>query len=64
MLWLTNFLVALVFPPMVAALGGSATFWVFAALGVAALTFSWRMVPETKGRSLEQLEADMRARHA
>jgi len=63
-LWLTNFLVALVFPPMVAALGGSATFWVFAALGVAALTFSWRMVPETKGRSLEQLEADMRARHA
>lgn len=63
-LWLTNFVVALVFPPMVAAIGGSATFWVFAALGVGSLVFSVRLVPETKGRSLEELEADMRLRYA
>ncbi|MCA1188115.1 MULTISPECIES: sugar porter family MFS transporter [unclassified Saccharopolyspora] len=59
-LWLTNFAVALVFPPMVAAIGGSATFWVFAALNVGALVFSVRLVPETRGRSLEELETDLR----
>ena len=63
-LWLANFVVALVFPPMVAALGGSATFWVFAVLNVGSLVFSARLVPETKGRSLEQLEADMRQRYS
>ncbi len=63
-LWLTNFLVALVFPPMVAAIGGSATFWVFAAMGIGSLMFSVRFVPETKGRSLEELETDMRQRYA
>lgn len=63
-LWLTNFLVALMFPPMVAAFGASLTFWTFAVLGVAALVFSVRMVPETKGRSLERLEADMQARYS
>ena len=63
-LWLTNFVVALVFPPMVAAFGASLTFWTFALLGVVALLFSTRMVPETKARSLEELEADMHARYS
>ncbi|MEU6129411.1 sugar porter family MFS transporter [Saccharopolyspora sp. NPDC047091] len=63
-LWLTNFVVALVFPPMVAAIGGSATFWVFAALNIGSLVFSVRLVPETKGRSLEELEADLRVRYS
>jgi major inositol transporter-like SP family MFS transporter len=64
LLWLTNFLVALVFPPMVAAFGPTATFWTFALLGAGALLFSVRMVPETKGRSLEELEADMHAHYS
>ncbi len=63
-LWSTNFVVALVFPPMVDQLGASLTFWTFALLGIAALVFSFRLVPETKGRSLEELEADMHARYS
>ena len=64
LLWITNFLVALVFPPMVSAFGPTATFWTFAVLGAGALVFSVRMVPETRSRSLEELEADMHARYA
>lgn len=61
-LWITNFVIALVFPPMVSTFGASLTFWTFAVLGAGSLVFSTRLVPETKGRSLEQLETDMHAR--
>lgn len=57
-LWLTNFLVSLGFPIFVASLGISTTFFIFAALNVAALIFVTTSVPETNGRSLEQLEED------
>lgn len=55
-LWLTNFVVSLFFPPAVAAAGITTTFFVFAVLNVVALLFVVRFVPETNGRSLEQLE--------
>jgi hypothetical protein len=32
------------------------TFWIYGAIGVAARLFICRLVPETKGRSLEQIE--------
>ena len=32
----------------------------FAVLGIVAWFFVWFLVPETKGRSLEEIEADMR----
>ena len=34
----------------------STTFFLFAALCVVALVFVWRFVPETKGRSLEEIQ--------
>ncbi len=55
--WGSNLLVTFTFPLMIAAIHESFTFWVFAALGVIALIFSYAMVPETKGRSLEEIEA-------
>jgi MFS transporter, SP family, major inositol transporter len=57
-LWLTNFVVSLLFPVAVAALGISTTFFIFAALNLAAFIFVVKAVPETNGRSLEQLEED------
>ncbi|RZT85829.1 sugar porter (SP) family MFS transporter [Pseudonocardia sediminis] len=62
-LWLANALVALVFPPVVEAIGIASTFFVFVALGLAALLFVHRAVPETRGRSLEQLEEQFRRQY-
>jgi len=57
--WGSNFIVTLVFPSLVAALGSAAAFLVFAVLSVLALLFTWRFVPETNGRSLEEIEAQL-----
>lgn len=61
-LWLTNFLVGLTFPIMVEALSISTTFFVFVGLGVLAISFVAKFVPETRGRSLETLEHELHAR--
>ncbi|QUH04175.1 sugar porter family MFS transporter [Saccharopolyspora erythraea] len=63
-LWVANALVALGFPPVVKALGISNTFLAFAAFGVLAIAFIATCVPETKDRSLEELEDDFRAHYA
>jgi MFS family permease len=53
--WLSNFAVGLSFLLLIDALGRAGTFWLYAVVGVAAIAFSWRLVPETKGRTLEQI---------
>jgi MFS transporter, SP family, major inositol transporter len=63
MLWIANAVVAFGFPPMVSAIGISSSFFIFAGLGVMALIFIAKMVPETRGRSLEEFEDEMRAAH-
>jgi SP family galactose:H+ symporter-like MFS transporter len=57
--WGSNFVVALVFPGVVAALGSATAFFIFAVLSLGALGFTYAMVPETKGRSLEGIESAM-----
>ena len=54
--WTANLLVSITFLSLIGALGAAATFWLYASFGVLAFLFSWRLVPETKGRSLEQIE--------
>ncbi|MGW2521480.1 sugar porter family MFS transporter [Streptomyces sp. NPDC001617] len=61
-LWLTNFAIGLVFPSLVSAIGISNTFFLFVVAGILSLTFVKLYVPETKGRTLETLEAELRAR--
>jgi sugar porter (SP) family MFS transporter len=58
--WGSNFLVALTFPILLATLGGAGSFWLFAVLGIVAWIFVYFRVPETKGRSLEEIEASFR----
>jgi sugar porter (SP) family MFS transporter len=58
--WAFNFLVSYFFLDAVSALGRDGTFWMYAGFGVlAVIFFAWR-VPETKGRTLEQIERDVR----
>jgi sugar porter (SP) family MFS transporter len=54
--WGFNLIVAVTFLDLVGALGSAGAFLVYAVLSVAALCFVALMVPETKGRSLEQIE--------
>ena len=51
------FVVTLVFPWQLATLGNSATFLIYGLFAVLGLIFVMRILPETKGRSLEELEA-------
>jgi sugar porter (SP) family MFS transporter len=60
--WGANFVVAQAFLPLVAIIGRSAVFWILAVICIAAALFIQFLVPETKGRSLEQIESDLRER--
>jgi len=62
--WAFNFLVSITFLTLVELLGPSLTFWVYALLAIASWLFSYYRVPETKGRTLEEIEHSFRSRHA
>jgi len=61
--WAFNFLVSITFLTLVEVLGPSLTFWVYALLAIASWLFSYYLVPETKGRTLEEIELSFRRRH-
>ena len=53
-------MVSQAFLPLVAIIGTTAVFWILAGLCVVAAIFIHLRVPETRGRSLEQIETDLR----
>ncbi|MBC3193069.1 sugar porter family MFS transporter [Pseudonocardia sp. C8] len=57
--WTTNAVLALFFPSLVAAIGITGAFFLFAGVGAVALVFVVTQVPETRGVSLEKLEHDV-----
>ena len=59
--WICNAAVAFAFPPLLSATGNGA-FFIFAAINVGSLIFVITMLPETKGKSLEEIENEMRER--
>ncbi len=54
--WLANMLVAGVFLDLVGAIGRGATFLIYALMTFLAILFTLKLVPETKGLSLEEIE--------
>jgi MFS family permease len=60
--WSSNLAVSLSFLPLIQAIGETATFWIYCAIAVGAFIFVFFLMPETKGRSLEQIEADLRGK--
>jgi major inositol transporter-like SP family MFS transporter len=68
LMWMTNFTITLLFPWAVsdAGIGISSTFFVFGGLGIVAIAACAKWLPETKGKTLEQIEwafADGRIPH-
>ncbi|MFF5056393.1 sugar porter family MFS transporter [Micromonospora sp. NPDC000663] len=65
--WGTEYLVTQFFLTMLSALGRSGVFALFAGTCVLGFLFVWRYLPETKGKTLEQIQqmwqSDSRARH-
>ena len=60
--WAANFVVSLTFLTLVQMFGPTWTFWLYGVLAIAAWIFSYALVPETKGRTLEEIEAFWRSR--
>jgi SP family galactose:H+ symporter-like MFS transporter len=54
--WLFNFIVSLTFLLLVNALGQSGAFWLYGGIGILTIIFVALFVPETKGKTLEDIE--------
>lgn len=63
-LWVTNWAVAQFFLPMVDWLTGPVAFMVFGFLGILAIAYTKLLIPETMGRSLEDVGDEMQTRYA
>ena len=60
--WTANFVVTISFLTLVNAIGPLGLFLLFGCMTLVALTYFYAKVPETKGRSLQQLEQDLTGR--
>jgi len=59
--WSANLIVAVSFLTLTRVMGKAATFWLYGAVSIGAWLFAFFLVPETKGKTLEQIEAYMQA---
>lgn len=55
-LWVSVFAVSQTFPMLLSSIGSAYTFWIFMVMSVLAFVFVKKSVPETKGKSLEEIE--------
>ncbi len=60
--WTFNFIVSLTFLLLIDALGRTGAFWFYGTIGLLTLWFCWTYVPETKGKTLEDIEMIFRER--
>jgi sugar porter (SP) family MFS transporter len=58
-LWIACFVLTFTFPYLNATLGPAGTFWVYAAICTAGFVFVRSTLPETKGKTLEQIEREL-----
>jgi sugar porter (SP) family MFS transporter len=57
--WGANFVVTISFLTLLGAIGNAGTFFLFAGLSIAAVIYFQRQVPETRNRSLQDIEHDL-----
>ena len=62
--WAANYVVAASFLTMAQALGKAGVFWFYAIMGLITFSFVRRLVPETKGKTLEEVQGIFAARRA
>lgn len=58
--WIVNFTIGLFFPVLLSYLGLGITFCIFVIIGILAIIFTKLFVPETKGKTLEQIEKEFK----
>lgn len=58
-LWLANFVVSQTAPMMYERWGPASAFWIYAVMCLVSLVFVWLVLPETKGKTLEELEREL-----
>jgi sugar porter (SP) family MFS transporter len=58
-LWIACFILTYTFPLLNATLGAAGTFWVYAAICLSGFVFILAKLPETKGKSLEEIEREL-----
>lgn len=58
-LWVASFILTFTFPLLNEALGAYGTFWVYSGICILGYMFIKRKLPETKGKSLEQIELEL-----
>ncbi len=58
-LWIASFILTYTFPILNKALHASGTFWLYAGISVAGFLFILKKLPETKGKSLEEIEKNI-----
>jgi len=59
-LWTACFVLTYTFPLLNAALGAAGTFWSYATICLAGLVFLYFRLPETRGKTLEEIETSIR----
>ena len=59
--WAANLLISLTFLSLLHVAGNAGTFWIYAFMALLTFLFVWFIVPETKGKTLEQIEAYWRS---
>ena len=58
-MWIVNAIITWTFPPMIAALGGATTYALYGVLNLIIAVVLFKIMPETSGRSLEEIESYM-----
>lgn len=58
-LWVACFLLTYTFPLLNETVGASGTFWLYGGICLAGFFFIWLRLPETKGKTLEELEKEL-----
>ncbi len=56
--WMSNLVVSMTFLTLSNLMSQAGAFWMYACIVVCAWLFVYRFVPETKGKTLEQISAD------
>jgi SP family sugar porter-like MFS transporter len=62
-LWIACFALTYTFPLLNAALSTAGVFWTYGAICVAGWIFLYLQLPETRGRTLEEIETSIRMRN-
>jgi hypothetical protein len=58
-LWIACFILTYTFPILERGIGTGNTFWIYSGICLVGVGFIWLFVPETKGKTLEQIEKEL-----